>query len=118
MRDQPQPRRRAVPALRRSRWLAAGLAWAQRIAQRRTKVTTILAIGLGAAVGANLRYGLSIWAAQRWGTAFPYGCMLINVVVSFAMGLGMVLATTRLPIGNIWRLLIVTGFLGCFTTFS
>ena len=81
-------------------------------------VTTILAIGLGAAVGANLRYGLSIWATQRWGTAFPYGTMLINVLGSFAIGLVMVLATTRLPIGNIWRLLIVTGFLGGFTTFS
>jgi fluoride exporter len=81
-------------------------------------VTTILAIGLGAAVGANLRYGLSIWAAQQWGTTFPYGTMLINVLGSCAIGLVMVLLTTRLAVGALWRPLIVTGLLGGFTTFS
>jgi CrcB protein len=81
-------------------------------------VTTILAIALGAAVGANLRYGLSIWAAQQWGATFPYGTMLINVLGSCAIGLVMVLLTTRLTVSDVWRLLIVTGLLGGFTTFS
>jgi CrcB protein len=81
-------------------------------------LTTILVIALGAALGANLRYALSIWAAQRWGTAFPYGTLLINVLGSFAIGVLMVLLTTRLAVANAWRLLIVTGFLGGFTTFS
>ena len=88
------------------------------LAQRRTIVTTILVITLGAAVGANLRYALSIWAAQQWGSAFPYGTLLINVLGSFAIGMVLVLATTRVPLGHAWRLLIVTGFLGGFTTFS
>ncbi|HEX9372364.1 MAG TPA: fluoride efflux transporter CrcB [Roseiflexaceae bacterium] len=79
---------------------------------------TILVIALGAALGANLRYGVSIWSAQRWGTAFPYGTMLINVLGSFAIGLVLVLLTTRLAVSDVWRLLIVTGFLGGFTTFS
>jgi fluoride exporter len=81
-------------------------------------LTTVLVIALGAALGANLRYALSIWAAQRWGTAFPYGTLLINVLGSFAIGVAMVLLTTRLALGDAWRLLIVTGFLGGFTTFS
>ena len=80
--------------------------------------TTILVIALGAALGANLRYGLSIWAAQHWGTTFPYGTLLINVLGSFAIGVVMVLLTTRLAVADAWRLLIVTGFLGGFTTFS
>jgi CrcB protein len=80
--------------------------------------TTILVIALGAAVGANLRYGLSVWAAQQWGTTFPYGTMLINVLGSFAIGLILVLGTTRVTLGAPWRLLLVTGFLGGFTTFS
>jgi fluoride exporter len=80
--------------------------------------TTILVIALGAAVGANLRYGLSIWAAQQWGTTFPYGTMLINVLGSFAIGLILVLGTTRVALSVPWRLLLVTGFLGGFTTFS
>ena len=81
-------------------------------------MTTILVISLGAALGANLRYAVSIWAAQRWGAAFPYGTMLINVLGSFAIGLVLVLATTRIPLATAWQLLIVTGFLGGFTTFS
>jgi len=80
--------------------------------------TTILVIALGAALGANLRYGLSIWAAQHWGTTFPYGTLLINVLGSFAIGVVMVVLTTRLAVADAWRLLIVTGFLGGFTTFS
>jgi CrcB protein len=81
-------------------------------------MTTILVIALGAAVGANLRYGLSLWAAGQWGTAFPYGTLLINVLGSFAIGVVMVLLTTRLAVSDGWRLLLVTGLLGGFTTFS
>ena len=81
-------------------------------------MTTILAIALGAAVGANLRYGLSIWAAQQWGTTFPYGTMIINVLGSGCIGLIMTLAATRIALSFPWRLLLVTGLLGGFTTFS
>ncbi len=52
------------------------------------------------------------------GAAFPYGTLLINVLGSFAIGLVMVLLTTRLAVSDVWRLLIVTGLLGGFTTFS
>ncbi len=78
----------------------------------------ILAVAVGAAIGANARYGLSLWVAQRWGSAFPYGTLLINVLGSFLIGLILVLATTRLPISEPLRLLLVTGLLGGFTTFS
>ncbi|MCG8351081.1 MAG: fluoride efflux transporter CrcB [Chloroflexales bacterium] len=78
----------------------------------------MLAIALGAAVGANLRYGLSVWAAQRFGTAFPYGTLIVNVLGSFVIGLILGLAVTRLTLSTPWRLLLVTGLLGGFTTFS
>src|SRR5690348_6809915 len=100
----------------RPAWLARS--WGRLRHTVRRSTMTILVIALGAALGANLRYALSIWAAQRWGTAFPYGTLLINVLGSFAIGVVMVLFTTRLTGGNVWRLLIVTGFLGGFTTFS
>ena len=106
---------RAADGLRRFRH---GLARIQRAIERRTWVTTILVIALGAAVGANLRYGLSIWAARQWGSAFPYGTLVINVLGSFAIGVVMVLLTSRLAVSDVWRLLIVTGLLGGFTTFS
>jgi len=81
-------------------------------------VTNILVIALGAAIGANLRYALSNWAAQQWGTTFPYGTMLINVTGSLAIGFILALAATRISLSVSWRLLIVTGLLGGFTTFS
>ena len=108
MREQTRSAGRAIWA----RWNAG------RLVRRSTHVTTILVIALGAAVGANLRYALSLWAAQQWGAAFPYGTLLINVLGSFLIGVVMILATTRAAIGIPWRLLIVTGLLGGFTTFS
>ena len=79
---------------------------------------TILLVSLGAAIGANLRYWLSQWAAHRWGVGFPYGTLLINVLGSFAIGVVLTLAMANSAIGVNWRLLIVTGLLGGFTTFS
>ena len=78
----------------------------------------MIVIALGAAIGANLRYGLSFWAAQRWGATFPYGTLIINVIGSFVIGLVLVLATSRISLSEPMRLLLVTGLLGGFTTFS
>ena len=78
----------------------------------------MLMIALGAAVGANMRYALSLWAARQWGATFPYGTLLINVSGCFAIGMVMVLLTTRFTSSDTWRLLLVTGLLGGFTTFS
>lgn len=84
----------------------------------RQRVLTMVMISLGAMVGANLRYALSLWATLRWGASFPYGTVLINVLGSFLIGLIMVAATTRGALSVPWRLLLVTGLLGGFTTFS
>ena len=93
-----------------------------RLAGRRivekSAVMNAIAIAVGAAIGANLRYSLSVWAAQRWGASFPYGTLIVNVIGSFAIGVVLVLATTRLNLSDPARLLIVTGLLGGFTTFS
>ena len=40
---------------------------------------TFLIISLGAILGANARYWVGGWAAERFGTTFPYGTMIINV---------------------------------------
>lgn len=78
----------------------------------------MLAIALGAAIGANLRYGLAAWAAQRLGGAWPYGTFIINVLGCLLIGALLTLAATRLPLSEPARLLLVTGLLGGFTTFS
>ena len=77
-----------------------------------------LLISAGAVLGANARYWIGTWAAQKWGAAFPYGTLLINLTGSLLLGLFMALTAERLSIDPRLRLLIATGFLGAYTTFS
>lgn len=77
-----------------------------------------LFIALGAALGANARYWVTLWAANRFGTDYPYGTLLVNVTGSFLLGLLLTLATGRLNLAPETRLLLLTGFLGAYTTFS
>jgi CrcB protein len=81
-------------------------------------VLQYLLIGLGGFIGANSRYLLHQWVANQWGADFPYGTMLINVSGSLVIGFFLTLATGRLNISPEARLLVATGFLGGFTTFS
>jgi CrcB protein len=76
------------------------------------------AIGAGGLLGANARYFMGVWAAERWGTAFPWGTFLINVVGSFLLGFYLTLVTERFTGRAVTRLFVATGFLGAFTTFS
>jgi len=77
-----------------------------------------LAISVAAIVGANLRYLLSRIAARQLGPVFPYGTLFINVVGSFIVGFFIIWTTERVLIDPRWRLLVVIGFCGSFTTFS
>ena len=78
----------------------------------------ILVISIGAIVGANARWILSRYAARLIGPAFPYGTLFINVTGSFIVGFFMIWATERVLVDPRWRLLVVVGFCGAFTTFS
>ena len=77
-----------------------------------------LAISVAAIVGANLRYLLSRLAALELGSVFPYGTLFINIVGSFIVGLFVIWTTERALVDPRWRLLVVVGFCGSFTTFS
>ncbi len=76
------------------------------------------AVAVGAMLGANLRYAMSNWAADRWGADFPYGTFLINVTGAFVIGLFLAFVGARTGLSPLWRLFFVTGFLGGYTTFS
>ena len=82
------------------------------------RTTIFLLIGIGAAVGANIRYLLGQWVALRIGSEFPYGTLVINVLGSLAIGIFLGLVGTPAQPSIAWRLLIATGLLGGFTTFS
>ncbi len=85
---------------------------------RELPVSDILFISSGAILGANARWMVSRYAAKILGPIFPYGTLFINVSGSFAVGFFMIWATERVLVDPRWRLLIVVGFCGAFTTFS
>jgi CrcB protein len=78
----------------------------------------IVIIGIGGALGAVSRYAVALWIGQRWGRSFPLGTLMINVSGSFLIGLFMTLMSERFTENPQWRLLLVVGFLGAYTTFS
>jgi CrcB protein len=78
-----------------------------------------LAIALGAIAGALSRYYISMWFMDRFGLDFPYGTMFINLSGCLIMGFLISLFGQRTePIAPEVQMLITTGFLGSFTTFS
>lgn len=77
-----------------------------------------LLICLGGALGTGARYMVAVWVARTVGTAFPYGTLLINVAGSFLLGLLMQLSLSTQMISADMRLIIGTGILGGFTTYS
>jgi CrcB protein len=74
-------------------------------------------VALGGATGAAARFAVAQWTGARWGWTFPWGTFAVNVTGSLAIGLVMTLLVAR-GADPICQLLLVTGFLGGYTTFS
>jgi len=89
-----------------------------RLPSLRRTLTPFLAISVGGALGANARYLVASWATTQWGTQFPVATLLINASGSFVLGVYLTLATERFTGHPAVRLLVATGFLGAYTTFS
>lgn len=78
----------------------------------------LLLIGFAGALGALSRYGLSGFV-QRWsGVTFPWGTFAVNILGAFAFGFIWSLVERRLVISVDTRVIVLSGFLGAFTTFS
>lgn len=78
----------------------------------------VLAIAAGGAVGSVLRYWTSLGVHHLFGRGFPYGTLAVNVLGSLVIGVLYVLLVERSSLGAEWRAIMITGFLGGFTTFS
>lgn len=77
------------------------------------------AVALGAGLGGVLRYLVGVWFSQQLGAGFPFGTLFINVSGSFLIGVVVELSQTRaLGVTPLVRLLLATGVLGGYTTFS
>jgi fluoride exporter len=81
-------------------------------------VKDFLAISVAAIAGANLRFLMSRLAAKEFGPLFPAGTLIINLLGSFIVGFFVIWTTERVLLDPRWRLLVVVGFCGSFTTFS
>ena len=81
-------------------------------------MANIFWIGLGAVLGANARYFVSLWLAGKLGLAFPYGTLAVNAAGSLLLGFLVAAGSHYLALSPQLRLLLMVGFLGSFTTFS
>ncbi|WP_270263107.1 fluoride efflux transporter CrcB [Kocuria marina] len=74
-----------------------------------------LAVALGGAVGAVLRFLVDRGITVRWAPTFPAATLLINVTGSFVLG---VVTGLSAVLGPVWTLALGTGLCGGYTTFS
>jgi CrcB protein len=81
-------------------------------------VRDVLFVAAGGAIGAALRYGVGIGVTARTGEAFPWHTLVINISGAFLIGMLLALPWVGMNAGAPWRLFLVTGILGGFTTFS
>ena len=78
----------------------------------------LLLVLAGGAIGSGTRYLTATWLAARFGTGFPWGTLVVNVVGCFLIGLIATLSDERGSVGANVRVFLVVGFLGGLTTFS
>ena len=76
----------------------------------------VLAICIGASVGALSRWGLGLWLSP--GGLIPWGTLAANLLGGYLVGVAVAALQSMPQIDPVWRLLLVTGFLGGLTTFS
>ena len=74
---------------------------------------------LGCGLGGLARYGVGVASERMWGTHFPWGTLFVNITGSLCIGVLTIVLLTRLTPGQTWpQALLITGFLGGYTTFS
>ena len=77
---------------------------------------SVIAIAVGAGVGALSRWGLALWLTP--GGVIPWGTLAANLIGGYLVGICIAVFQAMPQLDPVWRLLLVTGFLGGLTTFS
>jgi len=80
-------------------------------------LNAFVAVAAGGALGASARYGVSLWLAGQ-SSRFPFATLAANISGAFLAGVIVSLLLARSPAATTSYLLLVTGFLGSFTTLS
>jgi len=81
-------------------------------------LNNILAVAIGGALGAVTRYLLSVSPLRLIMGKFPLSTFTTNIIGSFLIGVGMIYLANRAEDNETLKLLLFSGFLGSFTTFS
>lgn len=81
-------------------------------------MANLLWVCLAGALGSGTRYLVGLWASERFGAAFPYGTLIVNVVGCFLIALLLQTALERAAFPPALRLALASGFLGGLTTYS
>lgn len=76
----------------------------------------VIAICFGACVGALARWGLGLWLSP--GGVIPWGTLAANIIGGYLIGVCIAVFQAMPELDPVWKLLLVTGFLGGLTTFS
>jgi len=77
---------------------------------------SVIAICTGASVGALARWGLGLWLSP--GGMIPWGTLAANLIGGYLVGICVAVFQALPQLDPVWRLALVTGFLGALTTFS
>lgn len=77
----------------------------------------VLAICIGASLGALLRWRFGLWLSTP-GTLLPWGTLAANLVGGYLVGIAVAVFQALPQLDPVWRLALITGFLGALTTFS
>jgi len=77
---------------------------------------SVIAICIGACLGALARWGLGVWLNP--GALMPLGTLAANLVGGYLVGVAVAMFQAMPQLDPAWRLAIITGFLGALTTFS
>lgn len=78
---------------------------------------SVIAISIGAVLGALARWRLSLWLNQS-AAVLPWGTLAANWIGAYVVGVAVVFFQSQAQIDPVWRLAVITGFLGALTTFS
>lgn len=79
---------------------------------------TVIAICIGACVGALSRWQLGLWLNPASAGLMPLGTLAANLIGGYLVGLCVGVFQQLPDLDPVWRLALVTGFLGALTTFS
>ena len=81
-------------------------------------VTTFVAVASGGAIGAILRYAISVWFVTNYSSSFPWATLIANAIGALLIGILYVLIAEKALVAVTWRPFLVIGLLGALTTFS